>query len=152
PVADAAAEIPARRGCRAHRHRERHGLLRAITQRHGRVRALSMVRRPAAAATVGALRSQSAIWRSLHRLHPMGLPLERRAAPDRIVWHGVQGADLQRSVFPFLRRSDAATGDLAQRRGGLQRPLRSEEHTSELQSLAYLVCRLLLEKKKTITS
>src|SRR2546425_3100043 len=26
---------------------------------------------------------------------------------------------------------------------------RSEEHTSELQSLAYLVCRLLLEKKKT---
>src|SRR2546425_2556751 len=29
---------------------------------------------------------------------------------------------------------------------------RSEEHTSELQSLAYLVCRLLLEKKKTKTS
>src|SRR3989441_3677238 len=28
--------------------------------------------------------------------------------------------------------------------------LRSEEHTSELQSLAYLVCRLLLEKKKLI--
>src|SRR5687767_15328186 len=32
-------------------------------------------------------------------------------------------------------------------RGG-RRALRSEEHTSELQSLAYLVCRLLLEKKK----
>src|SRR5687767_7302326 len=30
----------------------------------------------------------------------------------------------------------------------LRRLLRSEEHTSELQSLAYLVCRLLLEKKK----
>src|SRR2546425_1295803 len=30
--------------------------------------------------------------------------------------------------------------------------LRSEEHTSELQSLAYLVCRLLLEKKKYITT
>src|SRR2546425_3498041 len=29
------------------------------------------------------------------------------------------------------------------------RLFRSEEHTSELQSLAYLVCRLLLEKKKT---
>src|SRR2546425_8357689 len=28
------------------------------------------------------------------------------------------------------------------------REIRSEEHTSELQSLAYLVCRLLLEKKK----
>src|SRR5229473_8541543 len=34
--------------------------------------------------------------------------------------------------------------DLARR----QRCRRSEEHTSELQSLAYLVCRLLLEKKK----
>src|SRR2546425_2322190 len=30
--------------------------------------------------------------------------------------------------------------------------LRSEEHTSELQSLAYLVCRLLLEKKKKINT
>src|SRR3712207_8598776 len=30
------------------------------------------------------------------------------------------------------------------------RPLRSEEHTSELQSRQYLVCRLLLEKKKQI--
>src|SRR2546425_6390067 len=29
---------------------------------------------------------------------------------------------------------------------------RSEEHTSELQSLAYLVCRLLLEKKKRNTT
>src|SRR3989441_1343909 len=37
--------------------------------------------------------------------------------------------------------------------GGLPAPLahRSEEHTSELQSLAYLVCRLLLEKKKKKT-
>src|SRR5687767_15342160 len=32
--------------------------------------------------------------------------------------------------------------------GGLPCDMRSEEHTSELQSLAYLVCRLLLEKKK----
>src|SRR2546425_5339311 len=29
---------------------------------------------------------------------------------------------------------------------------RSEEHTSELQSLAYLVCRLLLEKKKKLAT
>src|SRR5687767_15413206 len=35
-------------------------------------------------------------------------------------------------------RSSAASGSWS----------RSEEHTSELQSLAYLVCRLLLEKKK----
>src|SRR2546425_5879093 len=33
-------------------------------------------------------------------------------------------------------------------RARLRPSLRSEEHTSELQSLAYLVCRLLLEKKK----
>src|SRR3712207_7506733 len=32
-----------------------------------------------------------------------------------------------------------------------QRQLRSEEHTSELQSRQYLVCRLLLEKKKNST-
>src|SRR3712207_8700050 len=30
--------------------------------------------------------------------------------------------------------------------------MRSEEHTSELQSRQYLVCRLLLEKKKNMTS
>src|SRR2546425_8511459 len=35
-------------------------------------------------------------------------------------------------------------GSAAQKRAAA----RSEEHTSELQSLAYLVCRLLLEKKK----
>src|SRR5687767_15379091 len=38
--------------------------------------------------------------------------------------------------------------------GGAALPVRvarSEEHTSELQSLAYLVCRLLLEKKKKYT-
>src|SRR3712207_7159888 len=31
---------------------------------------------------------------------------------------------------------------------GIAHPKRSEEHTSELQSRQYLVCRLLLEKKK----
>src|SRR3712207_7534619 len=37
---------------------------------------------------------------------------------------------------------------LARRRAGGGRAGRSEEHTSELQSRQYLVCRLLLEKKK----
>src|SRR2546425_8047683 len=38
---------------------------------------------------------------------------------------------------------------VSRKHGSLEtRYLRSEEHTSELQSLAYLVCRLLLEKKK----
>src|SRR3712207_8040592 len=35
--------------------------------------------------------------------------------------------------------------------GDVARRTRSEEHTSELQSRQYLVCRLLLEKKKTNT-
>src|SRR3712207_7265632 len=34
---------------------------------------------------------------------------------------------------------------------GPKAELRSEEHTSELQSRQYLVCRLLLEKKNTVT-
>src|SRR5205823_12981613 len=34
--------------------------------------------------------------------------------------------------------------------GSLSLQARSEEHTSELQSLAYLVCRLLLEKKNNL--
>src|SRR2546425_6147850 len=41
----------------------------------------------------------------------------------------------------------ARRGDARERRRGRDHR-RSEEHTSELQSLAYLVCRLLLEKKK----
>src|SRR2546425_7820992 len=43
----------------------------------------------------------------------------------------------------------ASRGIQQLRAAGLQVEIvRSEEHTSELQSLAYLVCRLLLEKKK----
>src|SRR5712672_4754006 len=48
------------------------------------------------------------------------------------------------------RRPRTAAGSGRWRRvpGCRCREGRSEEHTSELQSLAYLVCRLLLEKKK----
>src|SRR5205823_13415073 len=49
------------------------------------------------------------------------------------------------------RSSKVSLDDLAKQYHltlGETRPVRSEEHTSELQSLAYLVCRLLLEKKK----
>src|SRR3712207_8861903 len=38
------------------------------------------------------------------------------------------------------------------RRAAAERRRRSEEHTSELQSRQYLVCRLLLEKKKKINT
>src|SRR5438445_8643117 len=47
------------------------------------------------------------------------------------------------------RRSPNGTGGAGQSGGGFGGRLpRSEEHTSELQSRQYLVCRLLLEKKK----
>src|SRR3712207_7668634 len=47
----------------------------------------------------------------------------------------------------------AADGARQRRRGSSEHAEeRSEEHTSELQSRQYLVCRLLLEKKKTYKS
>src|SRR3712207_7286276 len=57
-----------------------------------------------------------------------------------------------------LRRRAAHAGALRGLAARQRRPLgcpargaaRSEEHTSELQSRQYLVCRLLLEKKKTL--
>src|SRR2546425_12281031 len=56
-----------------------------------------------------------------------------------LLFDGLTQFDADGRLLPGL--SDRWTAD---RKG--QR--RSEEHTSELQSLAYLVCRLLLEKKK----
>src|SRR5215213_11258888 len=69
-----------------------------------------------------------------------------------------------RRVFRLPRRADEQCGDQrvplpchsplaprprpAQSEGALGVAARSEEHTSELQSLTNLVCRLLLEKKK----
>src|SRR3712207_7667795 len=47
------------------------------------------------------------------------------------------------------RGGGARAGHQAVRRRGARPEQRSEEHTSELQSRQYLVCRLLLEKKKT---
>src|SRR2546425_9345030 len=58
-----------------------------------------------------------------------GFQLVRRAALERI---GV--GNIRTNGYSFL----------------VEHEERSEEHTSELQSLAYLVCRLLLEKKKKI--
>src|SRR3712207_7654262 len=56
---------------------------------------------------------------------------------------GVRSTVRSRSV------SRGSAGILPQTRVGNGLPKRSEEHTSELQSRQYLVCRLLLEKKKT---
>src|SRR6266550_5940830 len=60
------------------------------------------------------------------------------------------------TLFPYttLFRSDVLDGRFllpgAQPHDVIER-IRSEEHTSELQSRLHLVCRLLLEKKKTKT-
>src|SRR2546429_899297 len=58
------------------------------------------------------------------------------------------------TLFPYttLFRSHSAKGPVQEFRktwpSSLRSRLRSEEHTSELQSRLHLVCRLLLEKKK----
>src|SRR6266404_7019975 len=57
------------------------------------------------------------------------------------------------TLFPYttlFRSSIPHWTARSTRRALWPRCSRSEEHTSELQSLAYLVCRLLLEKKKKI--
>src|SRR2546425_5234329 len=60
---------------------------------------------------------------------------------------------LFRSPAPAEGSPRRTAGDASERLAAPLRKsaaLRSEEHTSELQSLAYLVCRLLLEKKNYI--
>src|SRR2546425_8761031 len=70
---------------------------------------------------------------------------------DRDVQEGQQARSRQRGLPAEACRTVPAAGTDHRGQGAVHgggRPLRSEEHTSELQSLAYLVCRLLLEKKK----
>src|SRR2546425_8013638 len=62
----------------------------------------------------------------------------RRARQDQVERRGAVGGGLDGVALLLEPLADEARN----------LPLRSEEHTSELQSLAYLVCRLLLEKKK----
>src|SRR3712207_7180351 len=75
-----------------------------------------------------------------------------RSLPDAQL-HGCRrprqrlGGDVAVPVRQGPRRRAAA----AERPRLHDHPPRSEEHTSELQSRQYLVCRLLLEKKKTKT-
>src|SRR5947199_2585344 len=63
--------------------------------------------------------------------------------------HGAAGAriDLDQIDFAILDR-ELDVHQAAHRQGPREQVGRSEEHTSELQSLRHLVCRLLLEKKK----
>src|SRR3712207_6849296 len=64
--------------------------------------------------------------------------------PEDVAEHaGVEG------VAGFLGLpAEQEEGQLLAARARVESPARSEEHTSELQSRQYLVCRLLLEKNK----
>src|SRR2546425_9711283 len=69
---------------------------------------------------------------------------------DGVVYHTysayARGVDGLWSMYQWLDRTPRGRNE-----SGIwwrRHDERSEEHTSELQSLAYLVCRLLLEKKK----
>src|SRR2546425_4030683 len=66
-----------------------------------------------------------------------------RSCDQRILGAQPRGADRERALVGVNR-----TLRLAHLAVDEAQAVRSEEHTSELQSLAYLVCRLLLEKKK----
>src|SRR5699024_12072728 len=84
---------------------------------------------------------------------PLFLPLSVLVGPDETT--GVDGCRLWRfkQVFHVERRSWTASNRCWSAQGFHmeQFAVRSEEHTSELQSRFDLVCRLLLEKKKLIT-
>src|SRR3712207_7078831 len=79
-----------------------------------------------------------------------------RAPPGR--WTPRGRPRRARARSPEERRGDAGVDGDVQARGlgevarGQGEHGRSEEHTSELQSRQYLVCRLLLEKKKNTKS
>src|SRR3712207_7943284 len=68
--------------------------------------------------------------------------------PSAVIWRSrARWGGVPRSGYAYrYHRKDRVVG---RRSGGANpRYARSEEHTSELQSRQYLVCRLLLEKKK----
>src|SRR5262245_63902763 len=83
------------------------------------------------------------LFRSLHG-HGRGPTLrllQEEAVHGRLPREGRRGvAPLPEELMPHRPAEQRQRPDLR---------LRSEEHTSELQSLRHLVCRLLLEKKKT---
>src|SRR5690554_6963961 len=88
------------------------------------------------------LRGPEGAGRPVHR-YPHGTPGVPGGARGG---EGVRGARRGRGGALHLRPEPRAGADAHGRDDGSGR---SEEHTSELQSRPHLVCRLLLEKKKT---
>src|SRR3989441_9766668 len=80
------------------------------------------------------------------------LPISRDSGPGRRGSGARQPAGARDDDAARAARRARPVPVHRHRLSAVARPLdpqhRSEEHTSELQSLAYLVCRLLLEKKK----
>src|SRR2546425_5553047 len=72
-------------------------------------------------------------------------------APAVIGRYGFTSVWNRSTISPPTTRT-APTSTTSQTSTSLSVVSRSEEHTSELQSLAYLVCRLLLEKKKNVNT
>src|SRR3712207_7367057 len=75
-----------------------------------------------------------------------------RSAPDAASGDDDRFVRLARSTNDLRHRlaeASASAATSSARYGELAEERRSEEHTSELQSRQYLVCRLLLEKKNT---
>src|SRR2546426_8805454 len=91
-----------------------------------------MIRRPPRST----LFPYTTLFRSRPRLYPHSRT--GRAARGHGVYHGRTGT-FRRPSAQLVRHENPGTA---------APPLRSEEHTSELQSPCNLVCRLLLEKKK----
>src|ERR1039458_10708873 len=80
-------------------------------------------------------------WFSRPLLHPLRPQLQSARQMVENVEHRMD-RDPPRPGLVFSESSPAGTSSLQP-----SQPTRSEEHTSELQSLRHLVCRLLLEKK-----
>src|SRR5205823_11018814 len=75
---------------------------------------------------------------------PLGPELLPLLGPDNFMW----ASDYPHPDSTFPHSREAIARAFAGLDATFVEQVRSEEHTSELQSLAYLVCRLLLEKKK----
>src|SRR2546425_2564451 len=99
-----------------------------------------MIRRPPRST----LFPYTTLFRSLHGHRGQDGGLQSRQVLSRL---GIRSRQSRQRRIP-LRVQGLGSREAEGRVGDQGRPARSEEHTSELQSLAYLVCRLLLEKKK----
>src|SRR3712207_8067063 len=99
-----------------------------------------MIRRPP--------RSTLFPYTTLFRSGAKNTVLYQKVTSERAAVPYLDNRTTPRDMAEMLRR--ISTGQAASRISCEDMMYRSEEHTSELQSRQYLVCRLLLEKKKNL--